>query len=391
MTDSSPTNDSRDKSFVVARPEGQLAMLPLEYRWEATRRHPYYLVFWENAGRYFRNVVPQNDEERLLWRAAALILDTIGVNAEPADPALSFSQIGAADLNPAWLSGAVQPMTLRGMVFTLLNALPPAERGAVAAVFQSSIRPEDGVVGDDARKSLQARKAMMIMSQMPGPIFDSYPDVPLCYLNPEASQRTIVGDVENLVSYWKRRRHIAERRVRTDKFRSYLTVWDSREGWDGGRYDRSREKGLTEIGQEVRMPVSTVMNQYRSAFELITGHTFSVDLWRRLFGPLKFSSLFAAASDSWSNPIRRRLQSPVGRPVPESVVSPGDVESRSGGVVRNEAVTDPATQESDLLLDIEELIRAGRTDDQIVAELELTDPALVAYLRTRLDEFGKIV
>ncbi len=34
-----------DQHF-VSRPPYQLRTLPLEYRWEATRRHPYYQAFW---------------------------------------------------------------------------------------------------------------------------------------------------------------------------------------------------------------------------------------------------------------------------------------------------------------------------------------------------------
>ena len=34
---------------IVARPLFQLRSLPIRFRWEVTRRHPYYQVWWKAA------------------------------------------------------------------------------------------------------------------------------------------------------------------------------------------------------------------------------------------------------------------------------------------------------------------------------------------------------
>jgi hypothetical protein len=34
------------RSWLLLRPPAATLSLPLEYRWEFTRRHPYYLQFW---------------------------------------------------------------------------------------------------------------------------------------------------------------------------------------------------------------------------------------------------------------------------------------------------------------------------------------------------------
>ena len=45
------------------------------------------------------------------------------------------------------------------------------------------------------------------------------------------------------------------------------------------------------------------------------------------------------------------------------------------------------TASIDLLMDLETLIGRGLSDADIARELELSDPALVGYLRTRLGDF----
>ena len=51
---------------IIPRPEGQLQDLPLRLRWEATRRHPYYLVFWLNALLYQQGEIEELPEQRMM-------------------------------------------------------------------------------------------------------------------------------------------------------------------------------------------------------------------------------------------------------------------------------------------------------------------------------------
>src|SRR5262245_60990023 len=115
-----------DHSAIVHRPFGQLQDFPLEIRWEVTRRHPYYLVFWSEASHYWKNELGDNPAQKLLRHASALMLLSIGVTAEPVAPSTTFQELTTGKLDPAFLTGSVQPITLRSIVATLINALPPA-------------------------------------------------------------------------------------------------------------------------------------------------------------------------------------------------------------------------------------------------------------------------
>ena len=54
--------------------------------------------------------------------AAMYMLGMIGVTGEPPDPTCSFEDLG--DLDPAFLSGSIQPMTIRNMISILIAAYP---------------------------------------------------------------------------------------------------------------------------------------------------------------------------------------------------------------------------------------------------------------------------
>jgi hypothetical protein len=116
----------------VARPPGQLHDYPVPVRWEVTRRHPYYLVFWKDALRYRRNRPGDHPAQVLLDHAAALILGSIGVTGEPVSPETRFEDLIGGDNDPAFLAGTVQPVTFRAVVAMLINGLSPAERGDIA-------------------------------------------------------------------------------------------------------------------------------------------------------------------------------------------------------------------------------------------------------------------
>lgn len=180
---------------------------------------------------------------------------------------------------------------------------------------------------------------------------------------------------------WKARRGDGSSKVHTAKLSQYLQVWDLREGWTNGGYDRSRERSFAAIARRLKKPLSTVPTHYRTAFEFIVGHAFSPGLWWRLFGPLKFSRLIGDATAAYSAGTRRRLQSPVARPLPDSVVSPaGDAARTSSTVERGSAVVDNAAY-TDLLIDLQDLIARGLSDGEIARRLDLDDPLLVAAFR----------
>src|SRR5262245_42832024 len=121
--------------LLVHRPPFQLRSLTVPMRWEVSRRHPYYLLAWECARDHHRRV-PCDDEVDSRLRELALVhLAAIGVSGEPPDPGSRFSEIESKQLQPAWLSGAVHPITLRGLTALLIAALPQDVLGELSDLF----------------------------------------------------------------------------------------------------------------------------------------------------------------------------------------------------------------------------------------------------------------
>lgn len=95
------TQDHRRGLGIIARPLYQLRSLPIPYRWEVTRRHPYYQMFWTAARNDHRKQPAGSSEELALREAMVAILGMIGVSGEPPDPATEFAELEAEGLSPA--------------------------------------------------------------------------------------------------------------------------------------------------------------------------------------------------------------------------------------------------------------------------------------------------
>ncbi|MCH8044526.1 MAG: hypothetical protein IID44_12490 [Planctomycetes bacterium] len=222
MSDAKKTALDEGQPMTFPRPQGQLHDFPMEYRWEVTRRHPYYLVFWCEARLYHQREMGSDPEQGFLRHAAMLMLGLIGVNGEPVSPGTSFEDLGGCKIDPAFLSGAVQPMTLQAVSVMLINSLPPAERAVLGAILTTSGESEYAIVGDDAARSEQKRQALGRLAQMSSGALDSYPDAPLFYIHLGASLRSIERDLKNVVQRRKQRQGITERRVHTKKLPSSM-------------------------------------------------------------------------------------------------------------------------------------------------------------------------
>ena len=132
---------------LLPRPPFQLRSLPIPLRWEVTRRHPYNQSWWRSVRDYHRGEPISHPAERLFQQVGITILGAIGVNGEPPDPATSLSDLGEADLQRAWLSGAVHPVTFRGLAAVLLTGLPKETLGTLGTLFleASCEDPENGI------------------------------------------------------------------------------------------------------------------------------------------------------------------------------------------------------------------------------------------------------
>jgi hypothetical protein len=360
---------------VIARPPFQLRSLPIPTRWEVTRRNPYYYLWWKWARAEHRRDVIASPKDAIYRQAAIPVLGLIGVSGEPPDPATAFPELGAEDLESGWLSGAVHPVTMRGLAAILIAGLP---KDTLRQLGRTLITAGGDDVEDSPPKKIEAMQALTT-ANWPG--LESFPNEPFVSVNPAASERKITEAIDQLLKEWKNQRGLEERRERTDKYDEYLQVWDMREGWSEGVYDRRTERTFTEIAATTKRSVSTLNNQYCRAFELITGHPYSRELWVAMFGPIKIAYVVSAGMSRTQRPMR----SPVPRPVPESVISPeANDDSRSTSSIIGSAEAGNDVGYMQLIDDVRTMLNRGRSDAQISEELNLPLDA-IAYLRARGD------
>ncbi len=92
-TDSTAEDQSGQSLGMVPRPRFHLRSLPIRYRWEATRRHPYYQNCWRLARAHYQNDPAEHPAEPFLRQAAVAFLAAIDVSGAPPDPAIDFDQL----------------------------------------------------------------------------------------------------------------------------------------------------------------------------------------------------------------------------------------------------------------------------------------------------------
>lgn len=366
--------EDSDGSWLVGRRPAILMELPVAMRWEVTRRHPYYLRFWEAARRHHQQ--PSTDPtQRRFEEAAALILRTIGVNGEPPPPGATAASLGCDQLSSGWESGAVAPVTVRGLFGLLLAALPPdlCNRLGEILLAHAAATVEQG---ERMFSSLQ------MVDNLKHPTLECFPCTPVVGINVHAPQRVILKAMEEQIQQWKQERGLAERRRRDDKLEDYLTVWDLREGWVGDHYDLSREQTLRQIAQDQGLPLSTVANRYRSAFRLIVGADFTPGRWERVVAVWKIAFSATLISKA-ARVLRRPRRSPARQAIPSSRL----VDAPKEWLEQNRIVPDEIAL-TELLLDLRSLIAAGRSDGEILQELELSQDTvpILDYLRQRQDD-----
>jgi hypothetical protein len=174
---------------IVARPPGQLHDLPLEARWEVTRRNPYYLVFWEQARAFRLAQLGDNPVEFYLRYAANLILAEIGATGVPVSPATSAEELIDGDADLGFLTGTVQPMTFRGVAGMIINGLPRAELEALGEILITAGRGEYPEP-EGAPPNIQIMLAGAELSGLLSLALDSFPMVPLFYIHLGASKNS---------------------------------------------------------------------------------------------------------------------------------------------------------------------------------------------------------
>ena len=369
----SDENRSASGVHLVSRPRDPFLQLPLKLRWEVTRRHPYYLRFWKNAA-------ASGDEPSALRDKARLLLLAINVVGIPADPATKFEELNGSHVNLSFLGGAIAPLTYRSFAIIL------AER--LTSETMRCIGRELTLAADVNRDSVEEHyRLIRRLTDLKLPELDMVANKGIVSFNPRSPLRAIVDDLESYVSGVKREHTIEETRRRFDKIGEYLQVWDQREGWNGSGYDFLSGQRLSEIAKSKKHRLRTISDRYRSAFEVITGHTYHPDLWFDLFGSLRFEKCIAKGHKlNFGRPLRERQL----RPVSESVLQPF---CDASSLLETATGTTPDIEVSDLRMDIKNLVAAGKSDDQIATALGNSSPAVVKAvenLREHMKEMGEL-
>lgn len=378
-----------ERELLFFRPRDQLLALPLRYRWEFSRRNPYYLEYWQLA-RTYRATGPTNDDaSNMLGMLAVGILHQIGVSGDPVDPATRFEELEVESADPAFLSGAIQPMTYRNMLTHFIGAFPLTDLAVIGNLLRTAAHREYQVEGDDPHQNLQRMRALEQLNSLQSKTLDSYFDGPLVYINVEASQRSIQEAIELFVRRLKERRRIGETRLHTSKLDGLLEVWDRHEGWTGSGYDVNSEQPFAMIAGKLGLAKSTVIERYQSAFQWVTGHAFAAAPWIALLAAVKLAGKSGTLPHAHRVRWSRLQQANSSQLVSETLLTPGKTEGRSGVIEQASAVSG-SNDVLDVLIDIDQLLGKGLSNEAICEKLgfEATD---VAYLRKHREEHGSLL
>lgn len=366
----SPEIITTDKWQVFGRPWSALSGLPQDLRWEITRRHGYYVAFWD-FDEIFEKAAATRDlteQERLVDALGSMVLKCIGYTGPSIDPSMSAQKI-VQKLFPLAMDDSIEPLTLRSLLRLLLIDLRFEEQNIIGCLFRGAADPAD--IGET-----QFSDAIRIAASPHLTWLDRMPPGLHLTIDPFAPLQLILDEVKKAVKDQKTELGIRETRRRHEEIPKYLEVWDRREGWLNGAYHGKREKTFKQIAKDLKRPLSTVVSQYRSAFEAITGHKYNSYIWLRVFGILKLSEFFG----STAIPARSlaRMNSALAR---DGVFAQGNNASDEG---MEDEVLDPDAFA--LAEQIVRMLKDGRSTIEIAESLDLKEDRLVERFRTRLDE-----
>src|SRR5690349_21742090 len=98
MSDTHTEFEAMAMPQIVSRPVGSLNVLPIAYRWEFTRRHPYYVQWWRLAQAHHTGEAADDDALRAGAQMAVLILANLGFTGMPRPPAASADDLDVEQL-----------------------------------------------------------------------------------------------------------------------------------------------------------------------------------------------------------------------------------------------------------------------------------------------------
>ncbi|QDU05455.1 hypothetical protein V6x_51920 [Gimesia chilikensis] len=350
-----------DNFAILDRPPYQLRNLPVQMRWEATRRHPSYQLLWNYPPEVSSTAPSRIDLNATQVMLRQVLLIKIGYSGPTISPSTEFNDIGEDEF-PEWMSGSIHPISTRGMLSIALLTLSHAALKDMARLFEYAAKEESE--DDDFRA-----QAYFSLLRVADESLDQYPDELIVSLAPQSSVKQFQADAKAILARFQEHRNLHPARTRADRYEDYLRIWDMREGWCHGQYQSEREMTLSQIASQTGDSIKTIHNRYRSSFELITGHKYTPELWFRVMGPLRFTDDELQEISIISK--RRPRKSSTRQEIPDSRLNNPEHDDT---LVTSKTQEDNSLELAQMRLDVQSLIAKGWDNDRIARELNPDEP-----------------
>jgi len=297
---------------------------------------------------------------------------------DPIDPSTDLAEDDQGNM-PGLFRSSIQPISVRQIVGLLTKVLPADLLRQVATVFNTTADGKDGLIPPE--KTLAALSDLL---QAEDDELDRLLNAPFYSISPVAPRESWIAEIVAVQEEWRERFELDPQRDRSSNHADYFRVWDMREGWSDGAYQRDDAHPLRDIAKEFRINESTAKSRYLRAFQLISGHKFTPENWFKLMGVQQLSELFDPHIPTVLR--QRTLRRPVPREIDTTTISEGKYSAPEVEAPRPSREVDGMSG-PEIASQILQLIAVGRTDDQIMDELYLeedTRPA-VEEIRRRGD------
>jgi hypothetical protein len=282
-----PTENRVDYGNFVPRSREHILNFPVAFRWEITRRHPYYLALWQTARKYHQSNSFIQSAENTEGLSATLALGAIGVSGETIPPDTTNEQFLECD--PIFLCGSVQPITIRYLLILLLKGLGSNNQEYFGRLLSAAASHRTDISLSQQDRDVRMLAMLATIAKRQDKELDSVFEMPLFQFHLNASQETIKEDANRQAKLWKERRGLGSPKIHTAKLPRYLDVWDRIEGWTGMAYDTGRERKFRDLVSSNQKSISTLYDQYRAAFLAIVGVEFSSQAWWNTMGRYKLA------------------------------------------------------------------------------------------------------
>ncbi|TWU18288.1 hypothetical protein Poly21_04490 [Allorhodopirellula heiligendammensis] len=357
-------DEDHDDHPMLLRSESHLDALSVEMKWETTRRQPLYFVLWNTWRALQKN--HESEAESLflnspLCHGAGIML---GINGIPSDPALEPKELFDTDTNLLWLKRSARPVTFGLLARMLGTKLSSSDLKTLSGMLLDAAESEAG--------SMERDQKLSSFTGLKCPDLDVLVDLPLLLYNPSAPSKEFVSDITNLRSAMRSKLGIEDSRTSETKMRSYLAAWDTREGWRDGVYDRLAPMTLKDVARELGTSDRNAKYAYQQGFQLISGHPFSFSNWMRLMGVLHLSGYLGRDVNSVSLSRLRHASSVRGT---DDTTLSSSQQNPGTSVLENFPSNEDGFNVTSAIEQIRDMIRSGRENDQILAELELEEDA----------------